>query len=257
MRLVFAALIGACPLILSAQEIKIGSENDKPIEEKLVYHHQNTFNIALHSQGLGAGFKIGKIKSIYKTTNWETEFLSIHSPKEIRIVNSTEYNARPFVYGKLNSVFAVRFGYGAERQLFGKPYWGGAETRWNYEAGVSLAVLKPYYYYVTVYQANEDGSYEEIITEQTFDQSGQWSNILGRSSFFKGIGESSFSPGLHVKTGLSFDFSASRSSIKALNVGMVAEAYPMGVSIMDGQTNKWLYLTFYVSYNWGSRFNKY
>lgn len=257
LRFLLLALFGASYFAVSAQEINVGNDEDKPIEEKLVYNHQNTFNIAIHTQGFGAGFKIGKIKSIHKTANWEGELATLHSPKEIKTINVSEYYTRPYVYGKLNSVFVARFGYGQENRIFGKPYWGGVETKWTFEAGASLALLKPYYYYVTIYQPAADGSYQEVIDQQTFVENGQWTNIIGRASFTKGFNESKLSPGIHASVGLSFEIGKSRTRVQAINVKAIAEGFPMGAPIMDGQRNKWFYLTFHLSYNWGSRFNKY
>ena len=140
--------------MLSAQNIDIQSDDDKPLEEKLVYNHQNSFHVAMHTRGLGAGFKIGRIKSIHVTRNWEAQVVSLRSLKELKTLNMSSFNMRPFVYGKLNYAYVARFGYGEERRIFGKPYWGGIETRWTYEFGASLAFLKPYYYQVVTYIPN-------------------------------------------------------------------------------------------------------
>jgi len=255
-RLLLTALFGAWVFSLSAQEINIGSDSDKPVDERIIYNRLNTFNIAIHSQGFGAGFTIGKIRSIHKTTYWKTEIISLHSTKEIKTINLLAFSTRPFIYGKLNSVYALRFGYGAQRRIFGKPYWGGVETRWNYEAGATLALLKPYYYYVVVYKPYGANDFIEVEEEQTFDNHDQWITILGKSAFTKGIAETKLSPGIHASIGLSFDFAKSRTKARALNVDVIAEYYPLGVRIMDQQRNPWFYLTFMLSYHWGSVFNK-
>ena len=254
LRIIMLTLFGACAFLLPAQNIDIQSEDDKPIEERLVYNHQNSFKVAIHSRGFGAGFKIGRIKSIHLVRNWEGEIVSLHSLKEIRTLNMSTYNTRPFVYGKLNYAYVVRFGYGEDRRIFGKPYWGGIETRWTYEAGVSLALLKPYYYYVVTYQPNPTGGYIEKIEEQVFERG---LDILGRSAFTKGIGETKLSPGIHASLGLGFDIGKSRTRVQSINVDAKAEFFPLGVSIMDSERNKRLFVTFMLSYNWGSRFNKY
>ncbi len=254
LRILMLTLFGACAFLLPAQNIDIQSEDDKPIEERLVYNHQNTFNVAIHSQGFGAGFKIGKIKTIRRTRNWEAEIVSLHSLKEIKTVTISQYNTRPFVYGKLNSVYVIRFGYGEDRRIFGKPYWGGIETRWTYGFGASLALLKPYYYYVIAYQPNTSGGYDETIEEQTFSQG---LNILGRASLTKGIGETKLSPGVNASLGLGFDIGKSRTKVQSINIDVKAECFPWGVSIMDSERNKRFFVTFMLSYNWGTRFNKY
>ena len=257
LRLLMLTLFGACPFLLSAQNIDIQDEDDKPIEERLVYNHQNTFNLAIHTRGFGAGFKIGRIKSIHVTRNWEAEVVSLRSLKELKTLNVATYNMRPFVYGKLNYAYVLRFGYGEDRRIFGKPYWGGIETRWTYEFGASLALLKPYYYYVTVYKQLSDGSYWETFDEQTFDNKDQWVDVLGRSSFTRGLGETKFSPGAHASLGLSFEVGKSRTRAQSINVDVKAECFPLGISIMDSERNKRLFVTFMLSYNWGSRSNKY
>ena len=254
MRIFMLTLFGACAFLLPAQNIDIQSDDSKPLEEKLVYNHQTTFNVGIHTQGFGGGFKIGRIKSIHVTRNWEVEVLSLRSLKEIKTLNISTYNMRPFVYGKLNYAYVARFGYGEERRIFGKPYWGGIETRWTYEFGASLALLKPYYYYVVVYIPNGSGGYVETVEEHTFEQG---SDILGRSAFTKGIAETKLSPGVHASLGLSFDIAKSRTKVQAINVDVKAECFPLGVSLMDSERDRRLFLTFMLSYNWGSRFNKY
>ncbi len=254
LRMIMLTLLGACPFLLSAQNIDIQSEDDKPIEERLVYNHQNSLKAAIHSRGFGAGFKIGRIKSIHLVRNWEAEFVSLHSLKEIKTLNIATYNTRPFVYGKLNYAYVIRFGYGEDRRIFGKPYWGGIETRWTYEAGASLALLKPYYYYVVSYQPNPTGGYIEKIEERVFEKG---LDILGRSAFTKGIVETKLSPGIHASLGLGFDIGKSRTRVQSINVDAKAEFFPLGVSIMESEQNKRFFITFMLSYNWGTRFNKY
>lgn len=256
LRIVMLMLFGACAFLLPAQEIDIQSEDDKPVEERIVYGRQNTTHIAIHSQGFAAGFRIGRIKTIKRTTFWEVELASLHSTKEIKTVNVSTYYTSPFIYGKLNAAFVLRVGYGAERRIYGKPYWGGVETRWNYEVGASVGIMKPYYYYVLVFYPTSVG-YDEVIEEQTFDQKDNWVEIIGKASFFKGFDQLRFSPGAHASLGISFDFGKSRTRIRSLNLKVVAEGFPMGVYIMDGQSNPWFYLTLHLSYSWGSRFNKY
>lgn len=256
LRTIMLSLFGAWAFLLPAQEIDIQSDDNKPIEERIVYSHQNTKHVAIHSQGFGAGFKIGRIKSINRTTNWEVDVVSLHALKEIKTINMATYYTRPYVYGKLNSVFVARFGYGEERRIFGKPYWGGVETRWIYEAGASLALLKPYYYYVLVYYSTPNG-FEEVVEEQTFDQNGQWVDIIGKAAFTKGIAQTKLSPGAHASIGLNFEFGKSRANVQSISVKAIVEGFPLGVPIMDGQHNRWLYITLHLSYNWGSRFNKY
>lgn len=256
LRIALLTLFGACTFLLPAQEIEIQTDDNKPIEERIVYSRLTTTHLAIHTQGFGLGFKTGRIRTINRTTLWEGELISLHALNEIKTINLANYYTRPYIYGKLNSTYVLRFGYGEERRIFGKPYWGGVETIWTFEAGASLALLKPYYYYVVIYAPSSQG-YEQIIEEQTFEQHSQWGEIVGKAPFTKGLGETRFSPGIHASAGLKFELGKSRTHVQAIHIKAVAEGFPLGVRIMDGQRNPWFYLTLHLSYCWGSRFNKY
>jgi len=253
LRMLLLTLLGACAFLLPAQNIDIQSSDDKPLEERLIYQRQNTFKLAIHSQGLGIGFKRGKIKRFNLTRNWIGEAVSLRSLKEIKTITISQYNTRPFIYGKLNYAYVLRFGYGEDRLIYGKPYWGGVETRWTYSVGASLALLKPYYYYVIGYQPGANGEYVEVIEEKTFEPG---LNILGRAAFTKGFDEIKVSPGLHASAGLSFEVGRSRIRAQSIDLEVKAECFPLGISIMDSERNKRFFLTFMLSYNFGSRFYK-
>lgn len=256
LRIALLALFGACAFLLPAQEIDIQSDDNKPIEERIVYSRQTTTHVTVHTQGLGLGFKTGRIRTINRTTLWHAEVVSLHAMNEIKSINMASYYIRPYIYGKLNNAYVLRFGYSEERRIYGKPYWGGVEASWTFEGGASLALLKPYYYYVLIYAPTSSG-YDQIVEEQTFDQHDQWVEIVGKAPFTKGIGKTRFSPGLHASAGLRFEFGKSRTRVQALDLRAVVEGYPWGAPIMDQQRNPWLYFTLQLSYNWGSRFNTY
>ena len=79
MRFLMLTLFSACAFLLPAQNIDIQNQDDKPLEERLVYTRQNTFNVAIHSRGFGLGGKFGKIKNIHLIRNWEVGVASLRS----------------------------------------------------------------------------------------------------------------------------------------------------------------------------------
>lgn len=255
-RLFIAITFALSPAILDAQEISIGSDQDTPIEERIIYNHENTLSATLHSQGWGFGFNLGRIRNIETTTRWDFEFTILRSLKQIKIVNTSLFSASSFVYGKLNDVVALRAGFGAENRIYGKPYWGGVEVRWLYEGGASLALLKPYYYTVSVIKPGNNGEYAVTVENHTYDDQSQWVEVLGKAPFKYGIDEIKFRPGAHAKLGLSFEIGTSRTRAQALEVGTVAEYYPQGLPMMAENPPERFLLTFYLSYHWGTRYNK-
>ena len=84
LRIVMLTLFGACAFLLPAQEIAVQDEDDRPIEERIVYSRQSTTHIAIHSQGFGVGFKTGRIRTINRTTLWEAEVVSLHAAAGVR-----------------------------------------------------------------------------------------------------------------------------------------------------------------------------
>lgn len=253
-RLFIAVTFALAPAILDAQEIAIGTDEGKPLEERIIYNHETTAHVTLHTQGLGAGFKISRIRTIKKTTDWDFELSYLRSLKQIKVANTFYYFATPFVYGKLYDVLVARGGRGETRRLYGKPYWGGVELRWLYEFGGSVAFLKPYYYKVSVITPSATGGYTQVEEYRTFDEQLE---IIGKAPFTIGLNEIRLRPGIHAKGGLSFDFAASRTRVSAIEVGAMAEYFPQGIQIMADNPADHIFLTLYIAYHWGSRFNKY
>ena len=258
-------LLGAAGSFAYSQEIDITSPEDVPFENRILYTNQNTFRIVAMTQGFGLGFNIGKIKNIYSTRIWDFEITNLFALKKIRVINPYTFGGKAFVYGKLNNCLVIRADYGEQRLIYGKPYWGGVETRIVYQGGLSLAILKPYYYEVMVRKIDETGGVYDVKEYQTFDQHDQWLDVLGRAPFTEGLKGIRVSPGLHFKAGFNFEFSKSDARVFALEPGLMLECYPMGVNLMAdlGEKTVWkeiqkrAFLMFYLTFSMGKRFNKY
>lgn len=254
-RFLIAVTFALTPVILDAQEIAIGNDDSRPLEERVIYNRESTLHATIHSQGLGVGYKHGIIRGIHKTTYWDFEVSYLRSQKQIRLMNY--FSPASFVYGKLNDVLTLRAGYEVERRIYGKPYWGGVELRWLYEAGASLALLKPYYYSVVIAKPTSAGIYEEVIDYQTFDNKDQWINIIGQAPFKQGLNEIKLRPGVYAKGGMAFEIGTSRLRAQTIEVGAMVEYYPQGIPLMAENPTSYLIPTLYLSYSWGSRYNKY
>lgn len=254
-RLFIAITFALAPLVLNAQEIAVGNDDSRPIEERLIYTRETTMHATVHTQGLGIGYKTGKIRSIDKTTYWDFELIYLRSQKQIKLANL--FSATSFVYGKLNDVLTLRGGYAANRRIYGKPYWGGVELRWLYEAGAELAFQKPYYYTVTVAEPSTTGNYVHEVKHDTFDHVDEWIEIIGKAPLKYGLREITLRPGIYAKGSIEFEIGSSRSRAQSIEVGAVAEYFPQGLQLMAENPTAYFIPTLYLSYNWGSRYNKY
>ena len=254
-RLFIAVTFALAPLVLSAQEIAVGNDESRPLEERVLYSNESTLHLTVNTQGLGLGYKSGKIRNIDKTTYWDFEIAFLRSLKQVKLMSF--FSSTSFVYGKMNDVLTLRGGYGASRRIYGKPYWGGIELRWLYEAGIELALLKPYYYTVKVAKPSSTGEYIQEVKYDTFDHVDEWIEIIGRAPFKYGFNEIKFRPGLYAKGGMEFEIGSSRLRAQSIEVGTVMEFFPQGLILMADQPASRFIPTLYLSYNWGTRYNNY
>ncbi|MBN2173456.1 MAG: hypothetical protein JW731_04955 [Bacteroidales bacterium] len=212
-----------------------------------------SFGVIFHSQGWGIKFNKGYNKTAFTKRVLEFEMVEIQSPKQIRTINPYFTNSKSYIYGKLNTVFVFRGSYGMHKLLNRKPYWGGVELRFFYMGGASLGITKPIYLYIL---NASPIFYEYTITEEKYDPENHFiDNIFGRAPFTRGFNELSVYPGLNAKVGLDFDYGVYRTKVKSLEIGAIFEFFPRAVPIMAFNDPEYFFLTFYLNFNFGKRYN--
>jgi hypothetical protein len=214
---------------------------------------ERSFGLIFHSQGWGLKFSKGFHKSAFKKRMLVFEMVEMQSPKQIRTINPYFTNSKSYIYGKLNSVYVFRGSYGIHRQLNRKPYWGGVELRFFMMGGVSLCLAKPIYLYILV---PTNDIYQYDITEERYDPDEHFiDNIFGRAPFTKGFDRISLYPGIHGKIGLDFDYAVYKSKLKSLEIGAMFDVFPSAVPVMAFNDPNYFFLTFYLNFNFGKRYN--
>lgn len=235
------------------------SQNEIVIDtsKNILLLKEYSFGLLLHTQGWGLKYNRGYNKTAFKKRMLTIEFVEMQSPKQIRTINPYFTNSKSYIYGKLNSVYMLRGTYGMHKLLNRKPYWGGVELRFLYMGGLSLGIAKPIYLYILVPPQNPNQFYEYTIVEEKYDPDEHFvDNIFGRASFTKGFDEISVYPGIHAKIGLDFDFGVYRSKVKSLEIGAIIDVYPYPIPIMAFNDPHYYFLTFYLNFNFGKRYNK-
>jgi hypothetical protein len=226
------------------------------LENKILYNKQKTYGLVFHNLGLGVNFRTGKRLSIFKTRMLEFEFVYMKSYKQIKLINPYVINSKRYVFGKSNDVFFIRAGYIWKKLLNRKPYWGGVEVRFSYGGGLSLGIAKPYYLYI-IKDISGSGETFTIVPERFDPTKHSNTDIFGRAPFSKGFNEISIHPGLHLKSGLNFEFGTRSTKIKSVELGGAMDILPAGMTIMYNNSNQILFPTFYITVSLGSRYNKY
>jgi len=225
-------------------------------QEKIFYRNEKTYAFGLNSNGASFHYRYGVRVNAFRHRVYELDIANLKHPKELKISNPypVYYTSGRFVYGKLNAFIVARADYGYQKEIYQKRDIGGLSIRRNYSIGASLGILKPIYYEVVIPSTLE-------VEDQKFDPVLHTViDILGPSSFFKGISEILPDPGIHAKYSYSFEYSKKDETLRMLESGVMAEYFLYPPKIMAITTNSPFFLTLFVQYRFGkvvdSRYSK-
>lgn len=226
----------------------------------IVYDKEFTLDVRLHTHGLALGVNIGRLKTFYKTRYYQIEIGELRHPKEEResfdYPNNNGRSSRSFFFGKRNSLYVIRGGIGEKRYFSEKAKEKGLAIGMSYVIGPSIGLLKPYY--LELFGA--DG---EIVSQKYSDENASIflnnGRIFGASGFSKGLKEVSFLPGFHGKIGVHLDWGAFDEFVKAIDVGIMVDAYFKKVPLMvendviENAENRPFFINLYLTLQLGKR----
>lgn len=238
-----------------AQNVKdVSFEEIDTILNKVILKKEISGGVMINTRGWGFMFRKGYNENAFRKNVWEIEVCGIRGDKQVRVnFYGAYYNdANSYVFGKLNKVYSLRTGLGRQHRLNTKPYWGGVEVRFAYYGGISVGIAKPIYLYIINQNSLDGVDSKKYDPEEHFIE-----NIYGRAPFIDGLGETKFYPGLYAKFGLNFEFGQYKTSIKALEAGVMLEGYAIPIPIMAFRDEHYYFLNFYLNFTFGKRYNKY
>lgn len=242
-------LVLVLSLVLCFTIMSQAQKADRIVKKPLLRYEQS-FGINFNTDGWGFGYRYGKAKTFTNKKTWDISISFIRDSKQYRYFNPYDNAAKSFFYGKINNFYSLQALRGRQKILTEKPYWGGVEVRLFYFGGVNIGFAKPIYLYVIDY---ENGG---ILSLEKYDvQKHDLENIYGRGAFTKGLNELGIHPGLTFKLGLNVEFGPYQEKTKALEAGVVVDAYAIPIQIMGFDDPKYAMLRLYVAYRFGKRFN--
>ena len=216
------------------------------------FYHDVTlkeWNIELmaHTSGFGVGFQHGRTPDILNKHYWEIELLYNQHPKSVRSINVLYEGVRPCRYGQLYTLFFAHGGYGYQRTLHQKPYWGGVKVSWNFSGGISLGIGIPNYVEVLNYNTG----FSEIVRYDP--EKHNLNNVIGGGGFFAGILQTTVRPGFYAKTGLNFEFAKNDYRIRALEIGALFDMVFPFIQQMAHNPAKPCYVAGYIAFDFGRK----
>jgi hypothetical protein len=266
---IFLLVFFCCGLNISVfSQKKINEETDikkiirkpkkpNPITEEF------SVGIRFNTDGWAFVTERGFIKVDENKTNFVYAELSEKKhPKESKILNETfialypdQIKPLPYKYGKINNFYAFKFGVGQKRKISGKLDRKSVLIHWVYGAGISIGMLKPYYLELASPIGNNEnervvGKYDDVKYKDLFLSE---TNIIGGTSFTKGIGEVQLKPGLQLRTGFNFDFAPTQLSLLIVELGTSLEIYTSKIELMAKSKNVGTFVNLYADIKLGKR----
>lgn len=229
--------------------------------KRQVYDREFTAGVIFHTRGYGINVRNLQYADGFNKWGMEFDCAIIRHPKEIKFPSPIFFNsARSFVYGKLNGLYTMRVGYGRDKVLIDKTDQGSISISWLTFGGASFGFLKPVY--LEIFKETPQGI-PVLSTERYNPDIHNYTDIYGQAPFFTGIENSSLRLGVYLKTGFAFDYNWSDKRTTSLELGAIVDYYPQWfglygeaeLPIMYDAKNYSAWLQFYVSVNFGSKWN--
>lgn len=231
-------------------------------EPVVLYKKQHYGGINLNSHGYGAFFTYGKYKDASNIRQFTFDFNFVKHEKE-RKFYFPDQNAKGYFYGKQNSFYNLRVGWGRKHIVTEKLRKNGVQVSYNWLVGPNIGMLKPVYLEILHMYEGSNGSYylevEKFDPEKHFND-----NIYGRASSLRGIGEMKFVPGVFLRGAWNFEFSNYRDALKGIELGASIDAFPYRIPIMapkileekeNGAKNHQVFLALYLNLFIGKKYD--
>lgn len=225
----------------------------------IVYNKESTFNLRVATnRSLVMGAEFGKLRTYNKTKTWNLSLGELKHPKEQR--QSADPRAsrafRPFVYGKQNSLFVLRAGWGAKRYYSEKAKQKGVAIGMSYSIGPSIGLLKPYYL-ALAHEGDINTAYRVLHQKYGPENAAIFldnTRILGASPFTRGIAETSFLLGGNASIAYHMDWGAFDEMVKALEIGLMVDVFSKKAPVfVSAEQNKQVFINFFLNVQFGKR----
>jgi hypothetical protein len=219
----------------------------------VLFRNEATGNVSMHSRGFSANYRrLWHVTGTRKRLI-EFEICNMRHPKEQKIKRE---HAKSYYYGKLNGLCFIRAGYGYQQTLYRRAERKSIEVRMVYSVGPTLCFAKPVFLEIQYPDTlSSTGNADNMITKtEAYDPTKHnQSNILGRAPAFYGLDHTSIFPGAHAKLGFSFEYGELRTSVKALETGVIVDYFPKAVRTMAYVQPENFFVTLYVGFTFGKR----
>lgn len=225
----YIASIFVFPFFLSAQEE--------------AFKNEFYYGVTLHTSGWGVNLTHSKYLTSKQRQLIEFDLVSMRHPKQQKVKPQRE---KKYVYGKLNSVYSFRGGYGRKSVLAKDFNNKGVEISFSYSGGLSLAAVKPVYLNIYNPRAPQTPTLERYNPEIH-----SFGNIFSGAPNFTGLNEITPVFGAYAKVGFMFDYSPYKNYVRAIETGFILDYYLSPIPMMAHNTNYSFFPNLYLKIMFG------
>lgn len=229
---------------------------ENAINEFASIRYDNTFTYGafIHNNGWGLNTQYLINRGVNKNFTFSLDMLTLKHPKETKVLNPVYSDARPYVFGKLNSAYVIRPGFGNQFIIADKENPLGVRVNIDFLLGASLAFLKPNYLEIRYI---DPVTGKESIREEKYDPTNpthiNQSNIKGGAGFSQGFNELSPMFGGYAKLSFCFEWDDYETDFKSIETGLMIDAYPEALPIFAIIDNKNFFVNLFFKFNIGRR----
>jgi hypothetical protein len=212
----------------------------------------NQFGGLMNPSGLGLFYRHLSPAKKQKSQLWELAFSGIHDFREKKIMNQKLYGTTPYVYGKVNRLYALRPLYGINQTLSEKTNKNSVGINVFAAMGPCLGFLKPNYVVIEVPDPINMRYVSESVKYNP--ELHKYEDVVGYAPFRYGLNETKPLIGLSFKAGVNFNWGYYSQEFKSIELGCMIDYLPSQPEILHGVANKSVFSAFYVSFAFGNSY---
>jgi hypothetical protein len=184
--------------------------------------------------------------------NFSLDLGIVKHRKELRYASQTSGGS--FIPYKKNHLVVLRPSYGREFVLFHKGNEDGVQVDFILNGGLSFGFLTPYYIeYSTLNGKTETVPYDPVTTPDI-------NKVVNSPGYTTGLSSTKVVPGVHLKTGFSFEYGHFTNKVTGIEVGFLFEAFTQKMVIMEAPAytggafhNNQFFSSIYINLFYGGR----
>lgn len=211
------------------------------------------FGVLASPNGIGLFYR--NSTPIRNKYSWclDFSFTGVKQIKEKQVLNQRMVNTTPYVYGKVNRLYALRPMIGISKELAEKQNKNSVGVNAFAFLGPTFGFLKPNYVDIEFF----DPTNPNVIISKSVRYNPElykFDQITGYSPFTHGMNETKIVGGLSFKLGTEFNWGYYSSDFKSIEVGLLIDWFPSRPELLHYVQNKIVYSSFYISFALGKNY---